>query len=173
MADQGIVIERELRIEARPETVFAFLTQPAKMVRWMGLRAKLDPRPGGIYQVDTNGKDIVQGEYVEVVPYSRVVMTFGWRGENSPIPPGSSRLEFVLTPEGEGTLLRFRHSGITPSTYEGHDVGWDHYLPRLVSVSAGRDAGPDPWESGRLIWILRLGFFGIRRLVDIGRQRIP
>lgn len=144
MADESIVIEREIRINAPPETVFAFLTEPAKMVRWMGIRANLDPRPGGIYQVDINGHDIAQGEYLEVIPHSRVVMTFGWRGEGSPIPPGSSRLEFMLTPDGAGTLLRFRHSDIPPAARELHDSGWEHYLSRLSTSAAGEDAGPDP-----------------------------
>jgi len=39
------VIEREIRIAARPETVFAFWTDPGKMARWMGRDVRLDPRP--------------------------------------------------------------------------------------------------------------------------------
>ena len=41
--------ETQVRIEARPETVFAFFTDPAKMVQWKGVDALLDPRPGGLY----------------------------------------------------------------------------------------------------------------------------
>ena len=47
------VVEREIRIEAEPETVFAFFTDPEKMVRWMGIGATLDPRPGGVFSVNT------------------------------------------------------------------------------------------------------------------------
>ena len=39
------VIVHELRVAARPETVFAYFTDPARMVRWMGAEATLDPRP--------------------------------------------------------------------------------------------------------------------------------
>ena len=35
-------IEREIRVEARPETVFAFFTDPEKYVRWKGRHAQLD-----------------------------------------------------------------------------------------------------------------------------------
>jgi len=43
------------------------------MVRWKGATAELDPRPGGIYWVTITDKNIARGEYVEVVPNSRVV----------------------------------------------------------------------------------------------------
>ena len=46
------VVEREVRIAARPETVFEFFTDPEKMVLWKGRQASLDPRPGGIYRVE-------------------------------------------------------------------------------------------------------------------------
>ena len=84
------VIERHIRIAARPETVFSFFTDPVKMKQWKGINASLDPRPGGIYRVEINGRDVTRGEYVEVVPYSRVVFTWGWEGENSPLAPGST-----------------------------------------------------------------------------------
>ena len=49
MPGETDVVEREVRIAARPETVFAFFTDPVKMLRWKGISATLDPRPGGIY----------------------------------------------------------------------------------------------------------------------------
>ena len=84
---QNDVLERELRIAARPETVFAFFTDPDKMIRWMGKRATLDPRPGGICLIDINGH-VTRGEYLEVVPHSRVVFTGGWEAEGSTPRPG-------------------------------------------------------------------------------------
>ena len=41
------VVEREVRIAARPETVFDFFIDPEKMRQWKG-RAELDPQPGGV-----------------------------------------------------------------------------------------------------------------------------
>ncbi|MBI3455682.1 MAG: DUF4242 domain-containing protein [Candidatus Rokubacteria bacterium] len=43
--NEGNPVECEVRIAARPETVFAFFTDPAKMTRWKGLRATLDDHP--------------------------------------------------------------------------------------------------------------------------------
>lgn len=140
------VLERQIHISARPETVFSFFTDPAKMVRWKGVRAKLDPRPGGVYRVEINGRDVVLGKYVEIVPFSRIVFTWGWEGENSPLPPGSTTVEIVLTPDRDGTLVRLRHLGLPPEQREVHAEGWDHFLPRLGLAAQGLEPGPDPWS---------------------------
>ncbi len=70
-------VEREVRIAASPEVIYEFFIDPAKMIQWKGTDAALDPRPGGIYRVNVTGRDIARGEYVELVPYSRVVFTWG------------------------------------------------------------------------------------------------
>ncbi len=141
------VVEREIRIEAPPRTVFGFFTDPAKMTRWKGKHATLDPRPGGIYKVAINDSNIARGEYLEIVPYSRIVFTWGWEGDGSPLPPGASTVEITLTPDGRGTILRLRHFNLPQKEVEGHAEGWDHFLPRLHLVAEGRDAGPDPWAA--------------------------
>ena len=145
---QSDVLEREIYIAARPETVFAFLVDPEKMKRWMGRDVTLDPRPGGIYRCDINGQAIARGEYVEVQPFSRVVFTFGWEGESAIPQPGGSTVEFLLTPDGEGTLLRLRHLGLSPEERSSHGEGWDHFMPRLAAAAEKRDVGPDPWGAG-------------------------
>lgn len=50
-ADGTIAIEREMRIAARPEIVFGLLTDATQMLRWQGVEAELEPRPGGVYRV--------------------------------------------------------------------------------------------------------------------------
>jgi uncharacterized protein YndB with AHSA1/START domain len=137
-------LEREIRIAARPETVFAFFTDPVKLIQWKGIKATLDPRPGGIYRVDINGRDVARGEYLEITPYSRVVFTWGWEGEGSPLPPGASTVEISLIAEGEGTVVRLRHLGLPDDQRAVHAEGWDHFLPRLIASAEGRDPGPDP-----------------------------
>ena len=137
-------VEREIRIVARPETVFAFFTDPAKMIQWKGTHATLDPRPGGIYRVSINERNIARGEYLEVVPFSRVVFTWGWEGEGQPLPPGSTTVEITLTADGEGTIVRLRHLGLPAEHREIHAEGWGHFLPRLMAAAEGRDPGPDP-----------------------------
>src|SRR5207244_3392015 len=50
----GDVIEREVRIEAAPDTVFELLTDPEQYVRWKGRKAWLDATPGGEFKVEIN-----------------------------------------------------------------------------------------------------------------------
>jgi uncharacterized protein YndB with AHSA1/START domain len=140
--------EHEIRIDARPETVFAFFTDPAKIVRWMGNEATLDPRAGGICRVNMVrkiGQAAACGEFVEVVPYSRVVFTWGWEGALFGVPPASTRVEVSLVPDGGGTLVRLVHSDLPEHAVEVHEAGWEHYLERLAVSAAGGDPGPDDW----------------------------
>jgi uncharacterized protein YndB with AHSA1/START domain len=144
------VVEREVRIAARPETVFDFFIDPAKMRQWKGRKAELDPQPGGVYRIEINEQAIVSGEYVEVEAPSRVVFTWGWEGQETgehAVPPGSSRVEVDLVPDGEGTLVRLRHFNLPEQSREIHGQGWDLYLARLARVAAGEDPGPDPNQS--------------------------
>src|SRR5262245_59056692 len=81
-------IEREIHMSAKPETVFAFFVEPAKMIQWKGIKATMDARPGGIYRVEINARDVVSGSFVEIEPFRRIVFTWGWEGAGSPLPPG-------------------------------------------------------------------------------------
>ena len=103
---------REIMIEATPETIWPFLTEPDSLVGWHGTVAEIDPRPGGIYRVLVAGQFQSAGEYVEVVPMEKVVFTFGWEEDGHPIPPGSTTIEITLHPEGDKTRVRLVHSGL-------------------------------------------------------------
>jgi uncharacterized protein YndB with AHSA1/START domain len=107
----------------------------------------LDPRPGGIYSCNITGRDIARGEFVTVEAPRRVVFTFGWEGEGQFVPAGSSTVEITLTPDGDGTILHLRHSGLPAEAQGSHAHGWAHYLARLVVAGEGRDPGPDPWRA--------------------------
>ena len=130
------VIEREVRVAAPPETVFAFWTDPGKMARWMGRDVRLDPRPGGEFRIDYNGSDIASGAFVEVDPPTRIVLTWGWEAAGDSTPPGGSTVEVDFVPDGDGTIVRLRHSGLVEEAVIGHAEGWDQFLPSLVAAVA-------------------------------------
>jgi uncharacterized protein YndB with AHSA1/START domain len=136
-------LEREIVIEATPDTIWPFLTDPARHVEWMGTTADLDPRPGGTYRVLVQGQHPAVGEFVEVVAPARVVFTFGWEQQGNPITPGSTTVEITLQPEGDKTRLRLVHRGLPDEGVEMHGHGWSHYVGRLAVAAAGGDAGPD------------------------------
>lgn len=146
-AETAAVVERELRIAAEPETVYEFFTDPDRMIQWMGRKAELDPRPGGVFRVDLNGEHISRGEFVELDPPNRVVFSFGWEGETSIVKAGASTVEVTLTAEDGGTLMRFVHRDLPEESRGSHGHGWDHYFERLTVAAAGGDPGPDPWRT--------------------------
>ena len=142
-------IVREVSIAASPETVWELLVDPAKVTRWMGEQATFDARPGGVYRIGVVPGHTARGEFVEVDAPHRLVLTWGWENGSSVVEPGMSTVEFELEPQGDGTLLRFTHSGLpTTESAESHGHGWDHYLARLDIAAAGGDPGRDPWLDG-------------------------
>jgi uncharacterized protein YndB with AHSA1/START domain len=141
-------LEREILIDATPETIFALLTDPQEHLRWLGTEVELDPRPGGVYRVLVGGRLQSVGEFVDVVPNRKVVFTFGWDVEGNPIRPGSTTVQYTLHPEGDKTLVRLRHSGLPDDAVGDHTQGWDHYLERLATIAAGGENEPDVVEPG-------------------------
>jgi uncharacterized protein YndB with AHSA1/START domain len=153
VAEKNSVV-RELEIAASPDTVWEFLVDPEKATRWMGQSADFDPRPGGLYRVEVIPGNVAVGEFVELDRPRRLVFSWGWEpGEHtmSGVAPGTSTIAIELAPSGEGTTLRFSHTGLpSEEAAQSHAHGWDHYLPRLVTAAAGGDAGVDPWTTGEM-----------------------
>ena len=139
---------REVMIEATPETIWPFLTEPDCLVAWHGTVAEIDPRPGGIYRVLVAGQFQSAGEYVEVIPMEKVVFTFGWEEDGHLIPPGSTTIEITLHPEADKTRVRLVHSGLPDDALDDHGSGWALYLERLAIRVAGGDPGPDRGSGG-------------------------
>ena len=139
---EPLLVRRETQIAAPPATVFAFLTDPEKILRWMGTEAQTELHPGGLYLVNVNGR-MARGAFREVVPVHRLAYSFGWEG-SAEVPPGSGLVEIDLIDRDGGTLLRMTHSGLpNPGQCAGHDKGWAHYLRRLTMAAAGQDPGID------------------------------
>ena len=141
--DAGNIIRREFTIDADAATVFAFFTDPQRLIRWMGVSAQLDPRPGGIFLVDVNPGWVARGEFKEVVPVTRLAYTWGYEGDGHYVTPGSSLVEIDLIPNNGNTLVRFTHTGLPPEAVPGHREGWTHYLGRLAIAASGGNPGPD------------------------------
>lgn len=133
----GDTVDVEVRIAATPQTIFPFLTDRDKMLTWMGFDGELDPRPGGIYRLNVKPGSVVSGEFVEAVPFERVVFTFGREGEGQVVTPGSTTVEITLTPDGDETLVRLRHYGLEGEMVERHTEGWSFFMPRLVIACQG------------------------------------
>jgi uncharacterized protein YndB with AHSA1/START domain len=130
-------VEQTLRIQARPETVWRYWTDPERMSQWWGAAAQLDPRPGGICRVERGDGPVMRGEFLELVPYERIVFSFGWEpiGGVSSIPPRSTTVEVTLTAHHGDTILTLRHIGIPARDADEHGAGWERYLTNLARAA--------------------------------------
>ena len=147
-AVQGVTpdgVIREVWVAAKPETIFPFFTDAEKIVKWMGVSAEIEARPGGIFRCQVTPQNTARGEMVSIDPYSRVVFTWGWEGPNAVVKPGASTVEITLQEENDGTRVRLHHHGLYGEEAVGHDKGWKHFMERLEVLGNGGDPGPDPW----------------------------
>jgi uncharacterized protein YndB with AHSA1/START domain len=128
------------RVRARPSIVFEAMTTPEGISHWWGpdpepvLQAESDPRPGGNYRVRFRTSDGEEhessGEFLEVIPSSRIVMTWRWTGGRE--DPGESRVEIVLRPVPEGTEITFTHSRLhDEDSRRSHEGGWSGAFDKL------------------------------------------
>ena len=146
----GLVIEREVLIEAPAEVVWRTITEPDQMSLWFADRVDLVVEPGahGYMRFGDQGGPVV----VETVdPPNR--FSFRWNhplGEE-PVAGNSMLVEFALTPEGEErTRLRVVESGHELRDWpdgekqryaDEHREGWGEFLDRLAGVLAERRPG--------------------------------
>jgi uncharacterized protein YndB with AHSA1/START domain len=138
----------EMIVEAPPEEVYRWFIEPERLVQWIGGRATLEPRPGGIFRFEIVPGEWCSGRYVELTPGHRVVFTWGWESGAIPVPPGSSTVSVSLNPHPRGTLVHLEHTDLLPEARQLHMQGWSRFLPRLAAAVAGRDPGPDPAQNG-------------------------
>ena len=136
--------ETSIDIGAEPAFVFDFLITNDGMTAWMGEWADLDPRVGGQFAVDVAGS-AVRGEFLEVDPPHRVVVSWGMAGSDD-LPPGLSTVAFTLTPIATGTRVDLVHSGLPDRALAGHARGWQHYFERLQLSGEGAHLGRDDWN---------------------------
>jgi hypothetical protein len=66
---------------------------------------------------------------------------FSWGGIEG-LECGQSTVEFTLQRDGNSTLVRLRHFGLSDSATDAHRVCWKSWgLPKLRAVAEGRGSG--------------------------------
>jgi uncharacterized protein YndB with AHSA1/START domain len=146
----GLVIEREVVIEAPVEVVWRTITEPDQLSQWFADRVELVIEPGarGFMQFGDQGGPVM----VETVdPPTR--LSFRWNAPpgEEPVAGNSMLVEFTLTPEGaERTRLRVVESGHELLAWhdaekqryaDEHGGGWGEYLDGLAGLLAKRQPG--------------------------------
>ena len=145
MTTKAIVQER--LIAAPVERVYAAWTRAESLAVWMGpgpefgaASVTLDFRVGGAFEIVMHGEEDFRqtGEYVEIVPNERLVMTWvsHWVAEPETTTCVTVRFEAV---GNDKTRLRLQHDVPESDTYEGHRDGWRTIVDRFErSLEASR-----------------------------------
>ena len=129
--DEGVV-EKTVRIAARPETVWRYWTEPERMCAWWGAAAELDPRPGGACVVEMVGGPVMRGEYVELVPNERLRYKDQFEDPNL---PGEIHVTVTLRPVSVGTELNIVQEGLPDVIpLEACYLGWQDSLQNLAKL---------------------------------------
>ncbi len=132
------------RIAARPSIVFEAMTTAEGVATWFGpddlpvVRAQMDARVGGAYRVHfrtLDGRDHEAcGEFLEVVPPRRIVMSWSWAiGGEADERGRISRVEIEIRALEDGTELTFTHAALgSEASAKSHTQGWSGALDKLV-----------------------------------------
>ena len=130
---EAVLVSRVL--PAPPAEVFGWLTDPAKLARWMSPQgevvAQADARVGGrlhIVMISDGTRIEHHGEYLEVSPPERLVFTW-----NSIYTDGDSLVSIELEAQAGGTLLTLRHERLPLDHAGSHLGGWTKILERLAT----------------------------------------
>jgi uncharacterized protein YndB with AHSA1/START domain len=143
-------IEQRVRIAASPETVWNFWTDASRLCEWWGVRAEIEPQPGGTFRVimDADGP-VMSGAYITLEPFSRLVFTFGWEGNpmGEALAPGSTQVEVTLTPVNGDTDLVLVHREVPAAHADEHAKGWALFVGERLPMAVAGATHPSTSES--------------------------
>jgi len=122
-------------IHASSKRVFRWIVEPKKITRWLSDSAALSRRKGGRYSLGWTDGPTHSGTVLEYSRGRGYTLTWAWPGKES---LGSTKLRLSIESKGDGTLLRFTHSGFQRSEewdelYEGAIRGWTYFMMNLKS----------------------------------------
>lgn len=143
--DDELIIEREFA--APRDVVFKAWTDPAALAVWFcpeGCDApfqRFDPRIGGTYRVCLRGKESgtewwMQGEFLEIVPPDRIVMTHVW-DDVARRPDEDSVITVRFEEIGGKTRMHFHQVRfVSVAERDDHRGGWNSCFNRLQEMLA-------------------------------------
>jgi len=115
------------RYEAEPDRVWAALTEPASLGRWLGRPGRIELSPGGVFELDVGPSDL-EARVREIEPGR--VLELDWRcGNEDP-----SVLRFELEAEGGGTVLVLDHRQIEEPVGMAYMSRWTASVGRLGAL---------------------------------------
>lgn len=136
-----LVIERTFR--APMTDVWAAITEPERLVRWIGTWSG-DPASGSVdFRMTAEGEDIAPEAATihECDPPRRLVLSWDGQADGS----GRWHLELDLAEASGVTTLTFAQCLDDPAMATDVGPGWEYYLDRLVAAQTGGDVSALAW----------------------------
>lgn len=134
-----VVIEKQ--VSAPPADVFEAFTSPERLALWWwphieDTRYEVDARAGGSFRIVSRAAGIATaGEFLELDPSERIVMTWNWENDGVSEVPEVVRVK--LEPSGTGTLVSVTHEvDEVAGDAESQRQGWESVLGRLAALFA-------------------------------------
>jgi uncharacterized protein YndB with AHSA1/START domain len=140
------IIEREIVIEASQERVWEVLTQAEHVARWFGDSAELDLRPGGKASFGWSTDGVHHAVIERVEPPSFLSYWWARVTDAEPVAGNSTMVEFSLTEDFLGTMLRVVETGfaslnVAPDEQDKaeheNEQGWASELADLKEYAEG------------------------------------
>ena len=130
-----------IAISAPIENVWEAWTNPALILKWFGsdpngkgLKAKLDVRVGGFFEITFRDADQTEhtcsGVYVDVQEFSNLSFSWTWKSE----PDVESFVKVVLTSKSNITQMIFQHSHIGTASSHDYLNGWQAAFSKLEQM---------------------------------------
>jgi len=139
------IFTRSVDLPVGPDEAFALVTDPERLRRWTAVCATVDLRAGGTWTWRVTPAHVAGGRVHEVEPGRRLVLGWGWEGDQA-LPPDASTVTVTIEEIDGGSRLTLTHAGLpTAESVAGHAEGWQHYLDRLELLAVKGDAGRDEW----------------------------
>jgi uncharacterized protein (TIGR03086 family) len=143
--DASPVYTSSVDLPVGPDEAFGLLTDPERLRRWTAVCATVDLRAGGSWRWTVTPGHVAGGRVHEVDPGRRLVLGWGWEGDDV-LPPDASTVTVTIEESDFGSRVTLTHAGLpSQQQVEGHAEGWTHYLERLERLAVKGDAGPDEW----------------------------
>jgi uncharacterized protein YndB with AHSA1/START domain/DNA-binding transcriptional ArsR family regulator len=138
-------------IRASAEQVWRALTDADLTARYWGHANVSDWQPGSTWEhrrVDGLGPVEVVGRVIAAEPPQRLVITFGYPGDES--PDGPSVVTFLVEPHDDIVRLTVTHENLTDQAMlSGISYGWPVVLANLKSLLETGEVLPRVWEMPR------------------------
>jgi uncharacterized protein YndB with AHSA1/START domain len=148
-------ITKQIHIAASPDVVYEVVSRPEHIAQWWTDDADFVSAPGGVGVLTWNERAVTKPFQVEITVVEAVpgeLFSFRWvypHGE-TPTTANSMLVTFVLTLDGDGTLLTVTEDGmreqgweaaVLEEYYTSHDDGWTRHLADLATYAAKVAAG--------------------------------